>query len=45
MAPFRRAIRHRPVRPQPDLLSARRAADRARRTIDREYVSALRHLR
>jgi hypothetical protein len=45
MAPFRRAVRHRPAAQQHSRQEARRAADHARRNVEREYVSNLRHLR
>lgn len=45
MAPFRRAVRHRPVAQQHSRQEARRAAQQARRQVELEYLSNLRHLR
>jgi hypothetical protein len=45
MAPFRRAVRHRPAAKHQSRHEARRAAERARRHVELEYVANLRHLR
>ena len=44
MAPFRRALRHRPIAHQHPY-SQTTAYQRARRTLDRDYLAQLRHLR
>ena len=45
MAPFRRALRHRPVAQQQQRQEARRAAQQLRRAVELEYLANLRHLR
>jgi hypothetical protein len=46
MAPFRRAVRHRPAAlRQHRRQEVRRAAEHARRIVEQEYVANLRHFR
>lgn len=45
MAPFRRALRHRPVAHQHRHQASAGAYQRARRNMDRDYLAQLRHLR
>ena len=45
MAPFRRAVRHRPAAQQQHRHEARRAAQQLRRSAEIEFLANLRHLR
>lgn len=45
MAPFRRAVRHRPAPQQQARNHARRAAEQLRRNAELEYLKNMRHLR
>jgi hypothetical protein len=45
MAPFRRAVRHRPAAQQQQRVEARRAAQQLRRSAELEYLANLRHFR
>lgn len=46
MAPFRRAVRHRPVAQQQQArFEAKRAAQKLRRSAELEYIANLRHFR